>query len=105
MEEFMKNFRTYHLSKEFFRKIKAVKLRKPLGDQLYRAAASISLNLSEGYGRGSLADQRRFFTMALGSLRECQAVFDLAEEEFTKELHDPLDHLAAALWLLIHPRK
>ena len=101
----MRNFRTYVLSRDFFRKIKPLKLKKPLGDQLQRAAASVALNLSEGYGRSTFADQQRFFSMALGSVRECQAVFDLADAEIGRDLHDHLDHLAAALWRLLHPKK
>ena len=99
----MQNFRTYSLSRDFYKMIKPLKLAKPLGDQLRRAAASIALNLAEGYGRATLADQRRFFSIALGSVRECQAVFDLADTEIKKEVHDHLDHLAASVWRLLHP--
>ena len=101
----MKNFRTYTLSKDFYRMIKPLKLKRPLGDQLSRAAASIALNLMEGYGRSTLVDQRRFFSIALGSVRECQAVFDLAEDEVAAELKDHLDHLAASVWRLLHPKR
>jgi len=101
----MRNFRTYTLSKDFYHKIKPLKLKRPLGDQLSRAAASIALNLMEGYGRSTLADQRRFFSIALGSVRECQAVFDLAEGEVAAELKNHLDHLAASVWRLLHPKR
>jgi four helix bundle protein len=101
----MKEFRTYVLSKEFFCKIRKLKIPRPLGDQLRRASASVALNLAEGYGRSSLADQRRFFSMALGSVRECQAVFDLLEDEIAGELRDHLDHMAASVWRLINPRR
>ena len=100
----MQNFRTYSLSRDFYRQVNNIKLKRPLGDQLHRAAASIALNLSEGYGRSTLADQRRFFSIALGSVRECQAVFDLAGEEIDTSLKNHLDHLAASVWRLIHPR-
>ena len=33
------------------------------------------LNLAEGAGRFSRADQQRIYGIALGSLRECEAVF------------------------------
>ena len=36
------------------------------------------LNLAEGSGRRTKADQRRFFSIAMGSLRESQAILDLA---------------------------
>jgi len=41
-------------------------------DQLYRAAGSVSANLSEGYSRSSKKDRARFFEYALGSARECR---------------------------------
>jgi hypothetical protein len=41
-----------------------------LSDQLYRAAGSISANLTEGYSRGTGKDRARFYEYALGSARE-----------------------------------
>ncbi len=41
-----------------------------LADQLYRALGSISANIAEGYSRGSVKDQARFYEYALGSARE-----------------------------------
>lgn len=41
-----------------------------LGDQLVRAAGSISANIAEGYSRSSGKDQARFYEYALGSSRE-----------------------------------
>ena len=107
MEAVMRTFRTYNLARDFYRTVAPLKLVRPLRDQLHRAAASAALNLAEGYGRQTLADQRRFFAMALGSIRECQAVFDLAQEALGPDLHDQLDHLAASAWRLVHagPRK
>jgi len=101
----MKTFRAYQLACEFYRLAKGLKLPKPLGDQLRRAAASSALNLAEGYGRSTRLDQHRFFGMALGSVRECQAVFDLADDDVPRQLRDLLDHLAAATWRLLHPRR
>jgi four helix bundle protein len=105
MEHFMKTFRTYHLARNFYRLIVPLKLVRPLRDQLRRAAASVALNLAEGYGRQSLPDQQRFFAIALGSIRECQAVFDLACETIPPDLHDLLDRLAASTWRLLHPAR
>ena len=97
----MQRFRTYQLARDFYLQAAPTKLPRPLGDQLRRAAASVALNLAEGYGRESWTDQRRFFTIALGSVRECQAVFELTQGSFTPKLHDQLDHLAASLWRLL----
>src|SRR5262249_28485958 len=41
-----------------------------VGKQIVRAADSIDANISEGSGRGSLQDNRRFVRMARGSLYE-----------------------------------
>ncbi len=51
-----------------------------LGDQLRRAAASIVLNLAEGHGRLTRAEQARFTLIARGSATECLAVLDLLGE-------------------------
>ena len=40
--------------------------------RLVRAADSIGANIAEGLGRGTLADQRRLFHIARGSLHETE---------------------------------
>lgn len=101
----MKSFRTYHLAVRFHRETQPLRLQRPLGDQLRRAASSVALTLAEGYGRATLADQRRFFAMSLGSVRECQAVFDLAGDAVSAAQRDLLDHLAASVWRLLSPKR
>ena len=49
-----------------------------LADQLRRAIASVVLNISEGYGRGTLQERRRFFDIATGSAFEVASIFDIA---------------------------
>ncbi len=71
-----------------------------LRDQLLRAASSIVLNLAEGSGRFGRKDQKRFYHIAFGSLRECQAVIDL-ELAGNKELVKQADLVAAHLYKLI----
>ena len=46
--------------------------RDTVGKQLARSVDSIGANLAEGSGRGSFQDNRRFVTMARGSLTETQ---------------------------------
>ena len=55
----MKSFRSYQLARSLYRDIVSIELPRPLGDQLRRTAASCALTLTEGYGRTSIADQRR----------------------------------------------
>ncbi len=40
--------------------------------------SNVSLNLAEGSGKMTLNDKRKFYTISLGSLRECQAIMDLS---------------------------
>ena len=74
----LKNFRTYQIAVEFYRQVRTLKLSAHLKDQLSRAAASAALNTAEGAGRSSRADQARFFDIAYASIKEAQAVLDLA---------------------------
>ncbi|HUP56984.1 MAG TPA: four helix bundle protein [Bdellovibrionota bacterium] len=95
----LQNFRTHSLAVEFYQDCKRVALPAYGKDQLRRAAFSVALNLAEGYGRDSLKDRVRFYTIALGSLRECQSVIQL---EDLKQLSAKADHLGACLWKLVH---
>ena len=73
--------------------------------KLRRAALSIALNLSEGTGKRTMPDRLRFFQIALGSIRECQALMELEPQAFTTPQQDLLDHLAATTYKLIRSSK
>jgi len=60
----------------------------------------VPLNLAEGRGRTSKADQKRFFSIAFGSVRECQAILIIADLK-DSSLWSLLDKLAASLYVLI----
>ncbi len=49
-----------------------------LVDQLKCALSSVILNISEGNGRRSVKERRRFFDIAIGSAQEVSAIFDVA---------------------------
>ncbi len=51
----------------------------PMAEQLRRASLSIPLNISEGYGKRSVADRSRFYDIARGSAHECGALVDAAK--------------------------
>jgi four helix bundle protein len=72
----LENLRVYQLSEDLADQIwdLAIKwenvARDTVGKQLIRAADSIGANISEGAGRGSFQDNRRYVRIARGSLNE-----------------------------------
>lgn len=77
-----KNKEIYIKGKELYSLINNVfddKIPYSLKDQISRAAVSIILNFSEGYGRFSKNDKKHFYIMARASLNETIACFDLME--------------------------
>jgi four helix bundle protein len=65
-----------------------------------RAASSVALNLSEGSAKRSIADRRRFYEIALGSVRECEAIVELLEPD-SRQLKEPVDRLARHVYKLV----
>jgi four helix bundle protein len=49
-----------------------------LGPQMERALVSVTLNIAEGAGRWSAADQRRHYQIACGSATEVLACIEIA---------------------------
>lgn len=74
----LSKFRSYQIAVQFHRDCAAVTLPGYLKDQLLRASSSIALNLAEGSAKPTYRDQIKFFHIAMGSLRECQAALELA---------------------------
>jgi four helix bundle protein len=72
----MKNFRTYQMALELYKEGKKLSLQGELKDQFERASLSVVLNLAEGSGKVG-RDRKRFFRIAMGSLREVQACLDI----------------------------
>ncbi|MCB0384897.1 MAG: four helix bundle protein [Bdellovibrionales bacterium] len=92
-------FRSLDLAVEFCQQVKLLKLPVHLRDQILRASSSVALNLAEGSGKPSPKDKRRFYSIALGSLRECQAILRIEGIEDLKLL-DLVDHLGASIYKL-----
>lgn len=96
----LKHFRTFGLAKKFHDRCKLLRLPPYATDQLLRASLSVGCNLAEGSGKiTSQKEQLRFYSIALGSLRECQAIlsFECPQEE---ELLIMADHLGACIFKL-----
>jgi len=74
-----------------------------VGKQLVKSADSIGANISEGTGRGSFQDNRRFVKIARGSLYETQHWLrraykrDLLKEEEVNRIKPIVDELAPKL--------
>ncbi len=98
-----KGFLTYDLAVALYRHVETIQARASLRDQLLRTSESVVLNIAEGSGRITRKDQARFYAIALGSLREAQAVFDLVGLQ-DKQVLKLADHVAACLYRLIHPK-
>ena len=94
------NLRSYDLAVQFYKACKTIRLPYYMKNQLLRAAASVTLNIAEGSAKSSKADQKRFYEISLGSLRETQAVFHM-EPNACKDLIPLADRLGANLFCLV----
>jgi four helix bundle protein len=85
------------LAIELFQEVQSLKLQNPVKDQLRRASLSIALNISEGAGRTSRTDQKRFYSIALGSLRETQTLVKIIGHQKLIKKYDRLGGLVFCL--------
>ena len=97
----LEKFDAFQIAKKYYWGCKTLKVARHLQDQLLRASSSIALNTAEGSGKRTPLDQARFYSMALGSLRECEAILAL------EQIDDPVlkslgDQLGAILYTLSH---
>lgn len=98
----LSDFRVYQLAVDFYRACKALSLPRHLQEQMLRASSSIVLNIAEGSGKQTGPEQRRFYAIALGSLRECQAILEM-EELDTVAMRRISDQIGAMLFKLCRP--
>jgi four helix bundle protein len=66
-----------------------------VADQLKRAALSVPLNIAEGAGKSTQADQTKHYVIARGSAMECGAIYDAAS--ILKLVDDDTAHRAEDL--------
>lgn len=86
----MHNFRTYQLSIQFYQEGQKLKLKGPVKAQFDRASYSIISNLAEGSAKPTAADRRKYYYIALGSLRESQVAVHLFGNQELIKLSDCL---------------
>jgi four helix bundle protein len=78
-------------------------VHRPARDQWLRASQSIRLNITEGNGKSTEADRRRYFEIARGSALECAAIQDVLvvgkamDREESRQRKTELDRMAAML--------
>jgi four helix bundle protein len=93
------SFRSYQVAVRAFKQCQKLRLATFLRDQLLRASSSVVLNLAEGSGKDSPQDCRPFYSIALGSVREVQAILDLSSP-LPASLRQDADHLGAFVYRL-----
>lgn len=97
----LKNFKTYQLALSYYRECEQLKVPFHLRDQMLRASSSIVLNIAEGSAKPSKKDQKKFYAIALGSLRECESIRDLSSASERLNLTGTTaDQLGACLYRL-----
>lgn len=96
----LRNFRIYQAAIRFYKLCKLLELPADSKDQLLRASSSVGRNIGEGFGRILPRDKKRFYRIALGSVRECTTVF-LQEDVKDPVLLDLADFLGGGLYKLV----
>ena len=81
------------LATKLYRECEKLKLKNPIKDQLLRASLSIALNITEGSGRQTIKDKKRFYAIALGSCRETQLLVKIIDNQDLIERYDRLGGL------------
>ncbi len=97
----LKKFQAYELALTLYRHCESVRAKRDLKDQLDRASLSIVLNLSEGSAKPTLPEQRRFYAIALGSLRETQSLLQILNQADAFKI---ADRLGGMIYCLVHPK-
>jgi four helix bundle protein len=95
----VKTLLTYDLALELYQKSRNLAWSRFEKDQFERAILSILLNLREGSAKPTSKDRRRFYYIALGSLREVQTLLELKNHDEQFRL---ADRVGACLYRLCH---
>ena len=84
-----------------------VKYQSSIGDQIRRSCLSVSANIAEATGRGSIKEQKYHFAVAKGSIYETVSLLHIMKnrtyinDEVFDRLYGELDEIAKMLHGLI----
>lgn len=93
----MSDFRCLNHAIELYKECKKQSLIYSIKDQLIRASSSVALNLAEGNQRFTIKDKRKFFNIALTSLREVQCIVEMEELKEIEKLANQLEAMIFSL--------
>src|SRR5581483_6116563 len=96
----LRDFRTYQLALQLYRGCSKVSAPRHLKDQLLRASLSVVLNVAEGSAKPTAKERCRFYSIALASCRETQALIEILQRE---DLWSIADQVGACLFRLSRP--
>lgn len=97
----IKGFQAYDLAIQLHEQCESIKAKAYVQDQLLRASLSIVLNLAEGSGKPSSKEKRRYYSIALGSCREVQALLQVIKQSDAFAL---ADRIGGMIYRLVHPK-
>jgi four helix bundle protein len=91
----------FQLALELYQNCEQLKAKAAIRDQLSRASLSIVLNSAEGSAKSTAPERRRFYAIALGSLRETEALLHILRAQPQLAL---VNRLGGCVYRLVHPR-
>ncbi len=86
----LKDFRSYQMALQLYKRCEHIKAKAFLKDQLERASLSVVLNLTEGSARPSAKERARFYAISYASLKEVQTLLTILEQKESFKLADQL---------------
>jgi four helix bundle protein len=89
------------LAEQLYKECETITAKGYIKDQLNRASLSVVLNLAEGSGKPTQTEKRRFYGIALGSLRETQAILSILNQQNALA---KADKVAANVFRLVYPK-
>jgi four helix bundle protein len=93
----MTNLNALELAIDLYRECEKLKVGNPLKDQILRAAVVIPRYIVDGSGHLSLKDRKRYYSVALDTVRETQALVKSVNNQKLIDDYSKLDELVSEL--------